>query len=718
MLSSAFDLLLVILGFSLIIVVHELGHFIAARWAGIRVLAFAVGFGPAICSYRPGLGFRPGSSEGEFRAMVKSGKSPESGGTISPTEYRLNVLPLGGYVKMLGQDDSDPTATSDASDSYQNCPPPKRMVVISAGVIMNLLLAALLFWIVFTIGLKTEPARIGLVTPGSPAANATPMTDSTEPGARLIEPGLRPGDEVLAVDGERVDTFNDVSVKVIMAKGGRDLNFLVRREVDADKSEELMFRVSPRESRETRTLEVGIAPMTSTTLGALGPRATRESIARFESVKARFGILELQGGDRLVEVNGRPVLNVYALREAAAESGGEPISAVFERPDGKRVEVDLTTSATMQESLAALSADRVVSLRHLLGLLPVLSVADVAAEGEAAGLRPGDVFARLGPVEYPSVFAGITQIRSHAGKTIPVVVLRQNDGAWREVDLGEVPVSKQGTVGFEPIDSAKSGAWVTVWPSTAEDRSPEPDGSRAPTPLRSGWLPGTRIVSVDGSAVSTLVEVRDALKRAAEENKDGRVIAIGYALPVSGSSIAAGEIGSPTTAPSRDFQLDSASRDVLARLTWEPDLPLWMFEPESVVLRETNPLAGIRRGIERTHNVMMMTYLTFIRLFEGTVKVEHIKGPVGIAHIGTLLAGKGIDWLLFFLALISVNLAVINFLPIPITDGGHFLFLLYEQLTGKPPPVVVQNAAALIGFVLLGGVFLFVLVNDIMNLAR
>src|SRR3954467_14070565 len=101
---SGVDLLLVILGFGLIIFVHELGHFAAAKWAGIRVLAFAIGFGPAAVSYRKGLGWRRGSSEPEHQELVQRGRAAG----VSPTEYRLNWLPLGGYVKMLGQDDLDP----------------------------------------------------------------------------------------------------------------------------------------------------------------------------------------------------------------------------------------------------------------------------------------------------------------------------------------------------------------------------------------------------------------------------------------------------------------------------------------------------------------------------------------------------------------------------------------------------------------------------------
>src|SRR6056297_718033 len=91
--STLFDLLLVVVGFGLIIVIHELGHFLAARWAGIRVFAFAVGFGPALLSYRKGMGVRRGSSEPAYRAMLGDRGltvHDEPPAEVSPTEYRLN----------------------------------------------------------------------------------------------------------------------------------------------------------------------------------------------------------------------------------------------------------------------------------------------------------------------------------------------------------------------------------------------------------------------------------------------------------------------------------------------------------------------------------------------------------------------------------------------------------------------------------------------------
>jgi len=114
--------------------------------------------------------------------------------------------------------------------------------------------------------------------------------------------------------------------------------------------------------------------------------------------------------------------------------------------------------------------------------------------------------------------------------------------------------------------------------------------------------------------------------------------------------------------------------------------------------------------------VIVMTYVTLLRLFEGSVQVEHLRGPVGIAHLGTQVVDQGLIQLLFFLAVISANLAVINFLPLPIVDGGHAVFLISEWITGRPVSVAVQNVATLAGLLLIGAVFLVVTFNDIMRL--
>ncbi|VAX40752.1 Membrane-associated zinc metalloprotease, partial [hydrothermal vent metagenome] len=159
--------------------------------------------------------------------------------------------------------------------------------------------------------------------------------------------------------------------------------------------------------------------------------------------------------------------------------------------------------------------------------------------------------------------------------------------------------------------------------------------------------------------------------------------------------------------------------DQLARLhtlSWDLPFGTWVFQPESFLLQATGPLDAIRMGINRTQRMMAMTYLTLARLVQGTVKVDNLKGPVGIAHLGTQVATRGYIWLIFFLGLISVNLAVVNFLPLPIADGGQFLMLLYEQIRGRPLPIPVQNAVTAVGLLMLVSIFLLVTYNDVARL--
>ena len=148
MLDTVINLPAVILGFGALIFFHELGHFVAAKWAGVRTGAFAVGMGPVLISWRRGIGLVAGSTQDR---VVELTGSPADKLTdeeltqhgLGETEYSLRLLPLGGFVSMLGQEDGKPEAVSDDPRSYNLAPVGKRMVIISAGVVMNLILAAL-----------------------------------------------------------------------------------------------------------------------------------------------------------------------------------------------------------------------------------------------------------------------------------------------------------------------------------------------------------------------------------------------------------------------------------------------------------------------------------------------------------------------------------------------------------------------------------------------
>ncbi len=207
--------------FGVCVLVHEFGHFITAKWAGIRVEEFGIGFPPRL------VGFRKRDSGGWEVIWFSGRHNPEdtyasqkqplytsAGSTVTAipeamkensatietrasdhTMYSINFLPIGGFVRMPGEngDINDPEGNYDPQ-SFAAKSAGKRIIVLIAGVTMNIILAMVLFTIAYGLGEPTFPAAIGKVVPGSPAAVA----------------GLQPGDTLVSVNGHPVQLFTDV----------------------------------------------------------------------------------------------------------------------------------------------------------------------------------------------------------------------------------------------------------------------------------------------------------------------------------------------------------------------------------------------------------------------------------------------------------------------------------------------------------------------------
>ncbi|MCC6969937.1 MAG: site-2 protease family protein [Phycisphaerales bacterium] len=707
-LSSLIDLLLVIVGFGLIIFLHELGHFVAARWAGIRVLAFAIGFGPAMFSWRKGIGLRAGSSETEALNRFRAGER-----TISPTEYRLNWLPFGGYVKMLGQDDADPTARSDAPDSYQSCVPWKRMIVISAGVVANLITAAILFVIVFSAGLKTEPAKIGAVFPGAPAASVV-ARNAAELG--VAEPGLRPGDEIVEIDGDTPRSFQDIILAAAMAERDVPVEMTVKR---PGLNGLLSFRITPEIGPRSGLLEFGFSPARS---AKVFDSKRDEERADLEKALTRLGLAGVKPGMTLTRAGDiAPVRSGEDLERAIDRSAGAPVELQFS--DGAAsVLVKLPTMPSLQESSVRLPSDTLMVLPNLLGLTPVMTISpDGAGDGsgsaypnqraESQGFKSGDIFVRIGAVEFPSLAQGIAEIKGSARKSVPVTVARAKGEGYELVDI-TAKVDSNGTIGFQPGDTAETGTLLALPPASVVNVE---TGSTPRTTSAAAVItrPGMKLARVAGTPVANLLEAREALRAATKDaavaGQDATV-----SIELEEGAFTSGGAHRVTV----DWRIDASDVKALHALTWAAKVSPGIFEPEEILLKGEGPIDAIRIGLGETHRVMLNTYVTFARLFQGTVKIEHLKGPVGIAHLGSKVASRGFIWLLFFLALISVNLAVVNFMPLPIADGGQFLFILAEQIRGKPVPAGFQNATMIAGLLLIAGLFLILTYNDIVGILK
>ncbi len=327
---------------------HELGHFLVAKACGIKVLRFSFGFGPKL------FGFVRGD-----------------------TEYRVSALPLGGYVKMLGDVPGVDLEADDEPRAFSNKPLWQRTLVVVAGPAFNFALAFLVYW-----GINLGPqtfldTRLGVVTQGEPAWEA----------------GVRPGDRLVAIDGERVGDWEDLRER-ISAKAGVEILFTVERD-----GTERDLAVVPREHQELDLFKdvrtrghVGISPYyVKPVVG----------VADTESPAAAAG---LQTGDRVAEVNGTAVASWHELRALVAGTpDGEPVRLVVERESlGDQADVERRSFEIVPgehpESLDTglfSAADTTGGYTGLVSKESLVANVDDGTPAAKIGLRPGDRFLRL-----------------------------------------------------------------------------------------------------------------------------------------------------------------------------------------------------------------------------------------------------------------------------------------------------------------------------------
>lgn len=203
------NIIIAILGFGLLVLVHEFGHFIVARWNGVKVEEFSIGMGPTLVS--------------------KTGKQ----GTV----WSIKALPIGGMCQMKGEDTGE---EDDSKDSFQSKSPLRRMSIIFAGPLMNLIIGAVFFTILAQ-GLGFQTNKVDEIVPDSPAAAI----------------GLQKGDEIIEINGNKISTFNDV-ITYMAVGGGKPTTIKVQRNnVVSD------YEIIPKQS-ETGQYLIGFRTMVET----------------------------------------------------------------------------------------------------------------------------------------------------------------------------------------------------------------------------------------------------------------------------------------------------------------------------------------------------------------------------------------------------------------------------------------------------------------------
>ncbi|MGA1525549.1 MAG: RIP metalloprotease RseP, partial [Planctomycetota bacterium] len=338
------------LGIGFLIFIHELGHFLAARFAGVRVEVFSIGFGQRLCGF-------------------------ERNGT----DYRLSIFPLGGYVRVAGEDPLQREGL--ASDDLYAQGFGARALFFSGGVLMNTLFALAAFPLVFHRGIEFQAPVLGSVTAGEGAWQA----------------GLERGDRIAEVDGKAMYSFQNMEVEIALAGSRRPVPVVIERD-----GQRQALEVRPTYSDARGIFTLGVRP------GGADEPLLVETVAAGGPAEAAG----LRGGDRILAIDGAEALGEQAV-EWLTDADIDQTVRLRVRRDGGETELELRVGAMAAPTPRVgvrLAQRRVKALRGAaLGL----------------GLEPGDAIVAVDG----EPFFGPELPAAGAGETRAAVTLRVDRGA-------------------------------------------------------------------------------------------------------------------------------------------------------------------------------------------------------------------------------------------------------------------------------------------------
>ncbi|WP_374034372.1 RIP metalloprotease RseP [Bdellovibrio bacteriovorus] len=532
----------------ILIFVHELGHFLVARWCGVRVEVFSLGFGKKLLTYKKG-----------------------------DTTYALSLIPLGGYVKMFGEQNGEGISEEDKKVSFTHKNVWQRIAIVLAGPLMNFFFAILVFTTVALIGEDAKIPVLGDVAKDSPAYTA----------------GFRSGDQIVSINQKPITTWEDVQ-RTLSLKESHDLH------IDVD--------VKREGTGESLTVSTTAKPEPNpNVLSSYEYMANVEGISPY-SAGTTIGVLEnsplhalgLRTGDTITSINGAKVAYWRSLEDTLAKfSAKEPLTLeVMGMREGDKADKAITVTMAPIESIKAFSLASLGLESSELYLSRVIE----GSPAQAAGLRAGDRLVKINKITLSKWEDVLNNIKSFDGKNpVALSVLREG----KIIDLEITPkMTKQMTA---------SGA---------------------------------------------------------EEKR--------YTIGIS-----------PI-----------------------PNIAM----PELMTLRSSNPVDALIRGTEKTWEVSVMTVMSFVRLFQAKISPKNIGGVISIGQAASETFKIGITQFLQMMAIISVNLFILNLLPVPVLDGGHLVFYVIELVKGAPLSMKKMEIAQQVGLAILMSLMIFALFNDFTRL--
>ena len=629
------NIALAILGIGFLIFIHEWGHFYACKLTGTRTETFSIGFGPRLFGWEK-------DRDGNRRFTTGSRQLDPDDHAM---DFRVAAIPLGGYVKMAGELPGE--ATTGAEDEFPQKSASARAFIISAGVIMNFLVAVLFYGISYA-GEKT-------IRP--------PIVGGTVPGGAAQAAGLRAGDLVLEIDGATIENRIDLLTEIAMMPRGDEVPIVVER--NGKRLAPMALRGNYDEAKgmmavgiETRSLELTIGEGDDAI--TVGPRQ-----------RARVQGVDVVGGAAAFR-------RLLALVQAGSHA------------------IELQIGGTTHTVAPTPFADPPKELPAKIGIeayhVPVVK----AVQGAAASVfEIGDQLLELQPASGSPVLINreSSLVRAGLADAIVSVTVRRGD------DRKTMPVELDGPQAvadfFAQVDLEFDSKTSRVRP-VGGDRAVSylvDDGIYAlPTsPVQeAGIQDGETVLRVGERNVSSMADIIAALQNL----KEGQTV-----------DLWVDRNGERTKVP------------VIAKAL-TPLGTLKISAIEHTVKSTPQPFfSALALGFHRTIREVKNVFRTIGSLFAGRLSFQkNIAGPITLVRVSKNMAEDSMMQLIWFLAYISVMLAVLNILPIPVLDGGHLMFILIEKIKGSPLSETAMIRFQQVGLLMLLALMFFAFKNDIMRL--
>ena len=677
----------VALGIGAVIFVHELGHFAVAKMCGVKCDKFFIGF-----------------DVGGYKISRKWGE----------TEYGIGILPLGGYVKMLGQDDNPaniaeqmresevdessnletkeitgPDGTKYRVDkrSYLAKSVPQRMAIISAGVIMNVIFAVVFATIAYGLGVPVIPSIVSGVSPGSAAYKA----------------GLRPGDEVVAIGEKQNPSFSDLMQNVTLGDLENGIDFQVKR---AETGDVETINLKPSKGGG-KLAKVGITP----------PRTVRMSESEPTYDGSSADAAKFEGGDEIIAVNGEPVTEYRQWIAQLATSIDQPLEVTVRRGGEPPKDDKFGRLEGGEEVTLSLAPQKM----YRLGLaMEMGKIAAIEAGSPAAtkGLQPGDF---IDKISYADDSPTNPALEDDAFGD-PIALPQQLQKLAQENRSIRLSVRKAsaGGDGQQANEEIEVPLRTATWKEPAIGRA---DPLSAPSlGLAYQVLNRVRTVMPGSPAAKAGLQVGDVITKAQVKYNDPEITdptpwefseQSSHRWP---SLIERLQLAPPKTEV--EVTYERAGEPKTVTLTPEPVEDQFTVSRGCVFVAVQRMVQAqtfgeqFERGLDETKGALTMVF-RFLKKLGGQVPITALGGPVTIAKAAGYSAFEGVGKLLLFLTMLSANLAVINFLPIPLLDGGHMVFLAWEGIRGRPASERLVVALHTVGFVCIISLMVFVLGLDL-----